>query len=226
MATSGVTSGLMTVRQAVVMAHEICEAGLLHEGSPTLEPYDEQKTRRHLNWMLKSMQADGLQFFRAEEIALEWPADEAEQELATNYLDIREMRVRDASDQDRQLTRIDLWDYANIPNKFQSGEPNSFSLVQTTPTLVMRLWPVPTAITNLYATGERVIEDITSLDENIDIPQEWAEGIVYKLADRLNTAYGYAGTEGAAVTRARGDLLYSALRVKDEPHSYFLSPGA
>lgn len=224
MATSGVITGLMTVRNVVTMANELCSAKTINEGSPTLSDYDAQLSKRHLNWLLKSMQADGCNLFRAEDISITWPADEFEQQLDTNYLDLQEVRVRNSSDQDRPLTRWEQGEYNTLPNKLQSGIPTTYSLVKTVGNLVVRLWPVPSVETTILATGSRVIEDVVGLDETLDIPQEWTETIAYKLADRLNAAYGYSGDGDAQDVKQRADQLYSLMRDADRPGSYFMRP--
>src|SRR5689334_16835045 len=101
MATSGVITGILTARAATHMAHELALPKVVNEGQPALPAYDAALALRHLNWTLKSMGADACPVYRSEEINITWPADEAEQVLDTNYLDITEMRVRDANNIDR-----------------------------------------------------------------------------------------------------------------------------
>jgi hypothetical protein len=224
MATSGVTTGIMTVRDVLTEAAALSAAKLVNEGQPTLNPFDFQRGMVHLNLLLKAAQNDGCAAHLLEEITMTWPADQAEQELDVKYLDIYEMRVRDSSDQDRQLTRIETDEYREIPNKFQLGEPISFSPGKSVETLIVRLWPVPSADTDLYATAKRVVEDITSLDENLDIPQEWSSAIIHKMAVSYDRLKGFSGTAAALELRQEAERLYQLAKCADEPQSLFLSP--
>lgn len=227
MATSGVISGLYTAREIITQAHEL--TGAVTEGQPASTAYDAAMALRHLNWMLKSMQADGCHAFRLEEITWTWTgaaasmAFDGQSSRPENVLDIKDMRVR-ASSIDRQLTRIEVDEYAAIPNKAQAGSPISFTIRKGINYPTVYIWPVPASSTTMYANVERVIEDVTTLDENVDIPQEWTECVVYKLADRLNAAGGFIGTPSAQAIQQRGDILYRTLRAADEPQSIYLSP--
>lgn len=222
MATSGIHTTTMTVRDLITMAAELTD--LVSEGIPTLPAYQAQLAMRHLNWLLKSMQVVGMDLYREEQIEIVWPADSDTRTMDEPYFDIPEIRVRNTSDIDRSLTRYDTRAYALIPNKFQAGDPVAFSFSKTATEAAISLWPVPTAETDLWMTGVRVVQDVTTLDQNIDIPQEWSETIAYKLADRLNTVFKLSGTPRGADVKARAEILYTIMRDADRPESHFFQP--
>jgi hypothetical protein len=224
MPTSGVITGTMTVRQICTMAARIAAGSFVSEGQPALTAYDASVALECLNWMLKSMQADGLRLWREEEIEITWTADEPSLELGRNYLDIIELRQRDANDRDRTLTRIDWIDYTLIANKTQSGEPVNWNFGRGIDIPIVTLWPVPTTDITLLGTGSRIIEDVLTLDENIDVPQEWTEMIVFKLAERWDFASGWAASATAQMTARKADQLYRLVRDDDAPASFFISP--
>ena len=230
MATSGVITGILTAAEIITMAHEL--AGVSTEGQPSQPAWNTDVALRHLNWMLKSMQSDGCHAFRREVITFTWTGAAASTAFDNtggrpeNVLDVLEMRVRNSSSIDRQLTRIEWDEYAEIPNKTLAGNPISFSLVKSISNMTAYIWPVPSSNTTIYATVERVIEDVTAISQNVDIPQEWTECVVYKLADRLNAILGFSGTASAQMIAQRGDILYRALRAADEPASVFFSPAS
>lgn len=228
MATSGVISGILTAKQLVNMSLELI--GPVNEGSPAAQAWDANVALRNLNWMLKSMQADGCHAYRLEEITWTWTAAAASMDFdglssrPVNVLDIKEMRQR-SSGIDRQITRIEVDEYAAISNKSQAGSPNSFTIRKGLNFPTVYIWPVPASSITMYANVERVLDDVTDLAQNVDIPQEWTECVVYKLADRLNAIFGMIGTPAAQAIQQRGDILYRTLRAADEPASIFMSPG-
>lgn len=187
MATSGVITGTLTARQIVTAAME--EIGY-HDANIPLDASDAATGLRVLNWMLKSWQTEGLtNRWRLEEVSISWTAGVTEATLNTNYLDLFNLRVRDSNNVDRLLEPLSSKDYAEIPNKSTSGTPVAYNIRKTNSTIALRLWPVPTATTSLYAEGVRIIEDLTNLAEHVDVPQEWLETVYINLADRLPLSF-------------------------------------
>lgn len=224
MATSGTTTKTYTVRQIGTMAGRMCAAGLVSEGQPALTAYDGAVVVDVLNMMLKSMNVDNCQLWREEEFTLTWTADDVAIDLDTNYLGISEVRTRDDDDIDRSLTRMEWEDYVQLPDKLQSGAPVNFVFGKTIDGPVLTLWPVPDEDTTLYATGHRILEDVTSLDENIDVPQGWLETVTYNLAYRLDEQMGFAASPHAQAIKQHAGVLYQLMRNADHPASHFFSP--
>jgi len=214
MATSGVITGSMTAREIVTAA--VDEIGY-RDADIELQSSDAATCLRTLNWMLKSWQTQGItNLWRVQDVSITWPAATSEVTLDTNYLDLKDVRVR-VSGIDRVLTRFSQSDYAEITTKAQAGAPIAYNLVKTRSTLMLRLWPVPAAETALYADGSRVVEDVSDLSQTLDIPQEWTEAVYVCLADRLPLSFkaGLSPIERAEL-KARAEGLYATLRAHDD----------
>ncbi|RAK52130.1 hypothetical protein [Phenylobacterium deserti] len=211
MATSGTTSSTLTVREVIDLACE--ELGILAMGD-TLDATVAERAMTRLNWMLKTWQADGLtNGWRIEDVSITWPADTATATLDTNYLDLENVR-RSISGIETPLERFDADEYAQLPNKAATGVPNSYVVKKTRDTLSVSLWPVPTAETTILADGARIIEDVTDLGQNIDVPQEWLETVYMCLAARLITPFKSLMTDPASAkaVEERAATLYARLK--------------
>lgn len=233
MTTSGATTGLLTAREIIIMAGELI--GLVSAGE-ALEAEVGASAMRHLNWMLKSWQARTDNLSRIDTFSMTWPSGDEELtfvtttpgagqiQVAQNYLDVRNV-YRRIDSSDLILTRLSLSDYAALPNKASTGTPLTYSMVYTDSTLKMRVWPVPADDTTIKADGVRVIEDVTTLTQTIDLRQEWTETVVYGLAKRLMAVYPAASIGQANDVRGQADALYASLMAYDqEGGSVFLQP--
>jgi hypothetical protein len=89
----------------------------------------------------------------------------------------------------RILSAISREEYISYPNKLQQSTPSSFYLDrQTTPTLT--LWPTPD---NTYQTivYNRIVQimDVTSINQNINIPQRFLKAVLMSLASDMALIY-------------------------------------
>jgi len=89
----------------------------------------------------------------------------------------------------RNLTAISRSEYITYPNKLQRATPSSFYLDrQLTPT--MTLWPTPD---NSYQTivynRTMQIMDVTSINQNINIPQRFLKATLMGLASEMALIY-------------------------------------
>lgn len=220
MATSGVTSGILTVGDIVRAA--LMELQVLG-ARETLNQSDAQAVMQRLNWMLKDWQNDGVNLWRMEQVSIPWPAGGASQIDVEGYLDFSEVRLADG-DNERVLTRWETADYTALPNKATSGTPTVYSLQQNLVGLTMSLWPVPPDELTLYATASRKIEDVTSLTQNIDVPQQYTRAIIMNLAAEAAKIFGRMSDPNTAHTIAEAKRLYLVMRAADRPASYYMGP--
>jgi len=89
----------------------------------------------------------------------------------------------------RYLTPISRQEYITYPNKLDQATPSSFYLDrQTTPT--MTLWPTPD---NSYQTivynRSTQIMDVTSINQNVNIPQRFLKAVLMALAADMALIY-------------------------------------
>jgi hypothetical protein len=223
MATSGTIDGTLNAREIVLSALELLGVCALGDTPPAEE---SQLALKHLNWMLKTWQADPLvNGWRMQDVQIVWPADTATVTLDTNYLDLTNVRRQDASGFELPLMRYDPSEFAEIPSKTQAGAPLIYTLRKTLSTLTMTVWPIPTADTQIVTDGARVIEDVTDLSQTLDVPQEWLETVFTCLAARLALPLGVinASPATAAKVEERAADLYARLKGFDgESSSVFM----
>jgi hypothetical protein len=220
LATSGVNTNIDTARDIITDA--LVEIGVVGAGR-SADANDLEIGRRRLNWMLKDWQSRGLNLWRNDEITIPWPAYTVEGDLDQNYTDIFALSVARSSTHNQQLTRWEMDDYARLPNQLQTSDyPNVYCLFRGLDALRVRLWPVPNQDVTLYASGARVIEDVTDLSQNIDVPQQYTRTAMLNLAASLVPVFGKASDPNAAVTVALAQQAFTQMMGDDRPASYFL----
>ena len=214
MATSGLISGTMTAREIAEMALEVLA---VRAGGDTLNPEDGATALRHLNWMMKSMQADGVNMWRENEVSQVVLAGAIETLITPRVIDIMSARI--VTGYERTLARWERGEYDQIPNKTSPGIPSCYFLNQQRDATYLRLWPVQYEDMVVIYDAARVIEDVTDLDQTLDVPQMWIECICYNLAVRL---YASFGGERIDAVKAQADQLYSLMRDHDRPASIYM----
>jgi hypothetical protein len=109
-----------------------------------------------------------------------------------NPVRVLSMRYRDTSSRDLPMEELSRDEYFDLPLKTSAGIPTQYFFDPQRGAPTLYVWPVKATITTetLRVTYQRRIEDIDSLDNDIDIPQEWFETLRYCLADRLLDEYG------------------------------------
>lgn len=220
MAVSGINTNLDTARQVITDA--LYEIGVVGAGQDP-DANDVEVARRRLNWMLKNWQNDGLNLWRDDEIYIPWPAYTVEGDLDQQYTDITSCRVINDAGFERPLVRMEADDYANYPLKLQTGPtPYQYVAERNTLGLTLKLWPVPSVDVTLYASGNRVIYDVVTLDENVDVPQQYTRTVMLCLAETLVPVFGKASDPNAALTVAEARKAYTRMLADDRPASYFL----
>lgn len=110
-----------------------------------------------------------------------------------------------SSVRDIPMTQFNRDEYAAQPNKDFPGRPatNYFYEKLLEPTLT--LWPVPNnGDDHLSVWRHRFVQDVGTLTQQIEVPQQWMEAIIWMLAARL--AYELPGVEP---TR-RGEVIQAS----------------
>lgn len=223
MSTSGSISETFTARDVITQALTLIT---VLGGGETPSADDAAQGLTQLQWMLKSWQSDGCNLWREEEETIVFPAATETVTLDPRVLDVQEARVEIGPTFQRILARWERGEYITLPNKTAPGSPTIFYFRRKRDTVTMTLWPVPPVETNIFCTTARVIEDVTDLDQNIDVPQEWCETVTYNLAARLLDTFGITETRPVVASKivAMARELYDKLSGFDRPSSVFLQP--
>lgn len=218
MATSGQINSTMTARQ-------VCQAAFrklsVYGPNETMTADDASVALSDLNWMLKSWQSEGANLWRETDLTFPTVIGQATYALTPTPNDILEARITESNNPQyqRPLQRWGRGEYANIPNKTSPGSPTAYEVNRQRDTVSITLWPVPSQVWNVVYTADRTIEDVTDLEETIDVPQMWLECVVYNLAVRLYPSYGGNRIDDV---RAHAVLLYNKMLDFDRPASVLM----
>lgn len=221
MATSGTISSALTARDIIKTSMELLN---VLDGQAEPDATSAALGLRHLNWLLKTMQMDGCDLWRQTEYTATVPANTATITLSPRVIDVLEARLVLSSTYERTLARWDWGDYVTLPNKIAANDPTCFTLDKQRTAITMIVWPVPTVERSVKYTAARVIEDVTDINQNVDLPQEWTECVYYLLADRLAKPYGVmeASPRLAADIKSTAAAIYGSLRDSDRPAAVFM----
>lgn len=183
-----------------------------------------------LNLILKDLGAEEHLWTKTEgTVAL--IADQASYTLTSlKPLRVLSVRRRDSSDQDTPLEEMARSDYFDLPNKTDPAAiPVSWYFDPQRAAGALYVWPAPdtnaTADNTLYLTYLRRIEDITASGNDLDIPQEWQQGLIWALADDLETEYPVNDNRLAQkIERKAGEAMMKMRAWDTEMTSIYMQP--
>lgn len=101
-------------------------------------------------------------------------------------LDVREIYAGQML-QSIPLSLINKDDYFSLPNKTQLGRPTMAWQDMLRDNPVLRLWNVPNSeftFALVEAQVQRMIQDVGTMTQELDLPKRWYEAIVWSLAER------------------------------------------
>jgi hypothetical protein len=228
MAVSGSSDFALTARDYINEA--AMQISLRSEGMPALSAFDAQEALRSLNLLLKTWSIPLHQWLTEEATLtpLLATATYALTGVASKPYRVLSMRRR-VSNIDIPMEAISREEYFDLPTKTQTGTPLSFYYDSQRDNGTIYLWPTPdasfVASGSLPYTYTRQIQDADTLDDDLDIPQEWTEAVIYGLARRLMIKYPSVDPIVRAEIRDAADKLYAQLTNFDqEDTSVFLQP--
>lgn len=120
--------------------------------------------------------------------------------------------------------------YFDQPNKMESpSTPVSFYYDPQAYTGTLYLWPAPAAsIISTYTmsyTYLRRMDDMVSSNDDLDMPQEWLQPMIWALADDLETEYPVNDARLAnKIERKAGAWVTMLASFDHEPASLFFQP--
>lgn len=210
MTTSGSTDFTLTSRD--IIKHALLVLRVIASGEdPSAAEADDARTA--LNLMLKTWGTNGLMTLKAEASLVLVASQQSYTVTGRRVLSIR----RRTSGVDYPMGEWTRQEYFDLPTKSATGTPTVWYSDPQRSTNTLHIWPTASAAvaagTTLEYTYQRVIEDVDSLDNEVDLPQSWLEAITYNLADRLMGQYG---VDDQRVT-ARAQALLADMRADSEP---------
>jgi hypothetical protein len=168
-----------------------------------------------LNLMLKSWQVAGPNLFRQTFRSVTLIAATGSYVLSPRPMKVIEARYRDSGGRDLPMKLLTRQEYVDLPQKSASGTPTQYYVDHQRDSVTLYVWPVRASVTTetIEMTVQRVVEDIDSQDNDIDIPQEWFECVGYNLSFRLLERF--PNNEAAPLIRAQALSLLAQARDHD-----------
>lgn len=222
----------LTAGQLITRAYRI-----LGNLTPPYVPTDDQLNQGliALNGMLKGWQADGVNLYRQTQVSWTVPAGvgwpDSPYQPTPRIMGLEEARfvVQPAPNlYERELGIFSYIDYMMLPNKMASttSGPSVICFDKQDTVSNIYLWPPMTNGGTINATVGRVVDDVNAVGDPVDFPDEWTEGAIYNLADRLmdDTAMAAADPETARRIEVHAAAFYQKLLNFDRPTSVFVRP--
>lgn len=215
MAVSNSVDFTQTAQELITDA--LAELGV-HDDEEPLQAVDLQRGLRALTRMLKAWQADGVMTWTMTDGNLTLVQGQeaydfgAGGDFTTVPLDIGDMEINRGSN-DLPMFRLSREDYRMLPNKTTQGYPTQYYYDRQREGGTLYVWPAPDATGGtLKFTYRRIIMDMDAGANNIDLPQEWHEAIVFGLAKRFIGPYSMDGKPAAARIAAEAERTYQVVK--------------
>jgi hypothetical protein len=217
MTTSGITTLNLTARDIITFALGKISANPI--GQEVNEP-EIIPVLQELNLMLKEWEILGPHLWRQTNGSVTLIANQPSYSLSVdNPLRISEVRYRYPSDgiaanqRDLPMEMMTREQYMTLPIKLSPGTPCTswfFDPQETAQTIY--IWPVPNVVStdSLQYTFQRRFQVCTSLNNTLDIPQEWMSTVGYNLAERLLDDYGVETLSAQRIAARSQKLLMQA----------------
>lgn len=156
-------------------------------GGETASTEDSAVGISNLRRMLRTWAARGIRLWLNEQQTVTLAAD-----TATYTLDPRTLEVFEpgaylrSGTTDTPVRVISREEYNRLPNKTASGDPFLVFIDRTRTSTTATVYPVPSAVGDTISLPtKRQIFDVTALSEEMEVPPEWSETILYNLAVRM-----------------------------------------
>jgi len=187
-----------TVRDIITDALLDLEAVQMGQSIPAKQA---DHAKRTLNRLMKSWQLmDGTPAFLKASMTVPVQASASRSLEAVDRPErpIRLLSVRyDNGTSELPMIELTRDEYDELPNKDATGTPTQFYYDRQKQDALFYVWPVPSSASGNYQiTYEREFEDVSSLNDVIDLPAEWYDAAVKQLAARLAPAYGSEAAKG------------------------------
>jgi hypothetical protein len=190
-----------------------------------LDADEAEAIRIELNTMLKGWQRSGPHLWKKTEGSVTLIAATASYDMALtlNPLRIMSVRYRDTAARDLPMRAFTRDEYFDLPIKTSTGIPTRYYFDPQRGAPTLYVWPVKATITTetLKVTYQKRIDDIDDLSNDIDIPQEHFDVLMYALAERLLDDYGIEGEAAQRIMLRSQSLLQSAMDFEREDDVYF-----
>lgn len=189
-----------------------------------------------LNMLLKRLHGDGMSLHLTKTKSLALVASTASYLLGpgstvamSRPTSIVSAKLRDASNIDVELTEMSEAEYLGIPNKTLTGIPSSYYYDPQLTNGVFYTWPCSDTATAVAHTVQirytKPIDDMDTVSDDFEIPQEWYEPVKLLLAVSVAPEYDSVPIRKLEWLAERGEYLKNqVLGMDNETTSVTFSP--
>ena len=125
------------------------------------------------------------------------------------------------------MARLNRDDYTNLPNKnFTANQPFQYWFDRTIPQPKMYLWPTPSdPFVQMTVWYSRQIQDVGSLQNELEIPQRWYEPTVMMLSHRMALELPGVSMDRIGYLEKMADMYLSQAEAEERDKSpIYLAP--
>lgn len=211
MATSGTIAFTMNAREMIAFAMK--KLGVVG-ADEAITAADQDYCLIELNIMLKGWMLNGPNLWRKSRGSLALTANTASFTLPLVY-NLTSCRLRQ-SGRDLPMELLTGDEYDELPLKTSTGIPTQYYFDQQNTDGVIYIWPLMAAVSGetIEYTYQRHFQDITALDQNVDVPHEYLSLVGYALAEQI--APGFM-IDPKVVSRQVATMMANAASSDREP---------
>jgi len=180
---------LPTVRDSTDTVMSIIDGALrklyVKVGGETTSAEDAETARLGLRAMIRTWAAAGVRLWLDDQQSVTLVAATASYTLSPRTLEIRDA-YRSYNGNDTPVRVITREEYNRLPNKAAQGDPFLVWPDRQRTQTVIRVYPVPSVTQGtLSLSARRQVLDVDDLAEEVELPPEWLEAMIYNLAVRV-----------------------------------------
>lgn len=210
MTTSGVTQLNMTARDIIEFALRQINAIPIGQ---EVDMFEAAPVLTHLNMMLKDWETKGPHLWRVTQSSIAATANTMSYSLTDdNPLRLKEVRFQYTDGHHLPMEKMSLTRYLQLPTKNSTGTTTQWAFDPQSTSQTLYTWPVlPSVTTERYVFSfQRRFQICQSLNDSVDIPEEWLDTVGYCLCERLLPMYGPETASSQRVERMAQTLLRKA----------------
>jgi len=230
MSTSGSVNYNITAEDLITDALRVL--GVIEEGG-SASTSQKADCLPSFEMYIKGLQVEGLQLWATKSASISLTASDGTYtfsstgDVTEKALKITDAVLRDTSNVDTTLMPLTREEWWALSDKTTAGFPTQYYYDPQLSSGNFNIWPTPDSTAAGYTievTYQRPLEDIDTVTNNIDFPQEWLETIKYGLATRLAPMYGYPVRERQMLYQEYALLLKRVLDFDAEQESIYFQP--
>lgn len=190
----------------------------IHADEEPLQAHELSTGLRTLNRMLKGWQADNVAISYLTEGTLTLVDGQASYsfgsggDFTTVPFEITQIRIRRNSI-DLEMVEMGREEYFALPNKTSKGYPTQWYYDRQRQGGTLYVWQAPDSVSStLRFTYRRIVNDMDATTNDLDLPQEWYDAVVYNLAVKMMPEYGGAGTPEGQLVIADAQRSYDMVK--------------